>query len=703
MSQDNQVNDPLLDCLVQLTKHYGRSQSASSLTAELPYTEKGMGIDLFQKAALRAKIRTKIDKRQLKTISEDLCPCVLILNDNRAVILYNFKDGKAKIYRPDDGKTVTVNQQSLESDYAGYAILTAPFVERRRDERHWFWSVVRDNRETYRKVMVAALLINIFGLVGPLFIMNVYDRVIPYNAFETGWVLAIAALTVFGFDFVMRTLRGYFIDIAGRKLDVIVGGRIYDHLLNMRMAFKPKNSGAFANQLREFESVKEFFNSATLVSLVDLPFALVFIFVIYLLAGNIALILLAIMVMVVVIGFLIQIPLKAVVKDSMQAAEAKHGLLIETINGIESIKLTRADGQMRDKYDRYLGAAAKSAQSSRFFSALAVNSATFLQQCTSIIIVLFGMYMVADGTLTMGALIAAVSLGGKAIAPIGQIAALMARFHNVRGSLKTLNIFMKTDVDRPQEQNFLHRPDLKGEIKFDRVAFVYPNDTRKVLDGLSFQIKPGEKVGIVGRIGSGKSTITKVMTGLYQPSEGEIFFDGTDYRQIDPADLRRAVGYIAQDTVLFSGTVRDNIIAGFPQATEEQILAAAKQSGAHDFISKHPMGYDAPVGEKGDSLSGGQKQCIALARALITDPKIIIGDEPTNHMDSQAETNFVEQIKQISKDKTLVLITHRHNLLQLVDRLILVESGRLIADGPRDDVIRALSGQSHIKQEGKES
>ncbi len=696
MSQQ-QNDDPLLNCLVQLTKHYGRAQSASSLTAELPYTEKGMSVELFQKAALRAKIRTKTDKRKIQSLSEDLCPCVLILKDNQAVILFEIEGEKAKIYRAKDDKKVTVKLDSLEEDYAGYTILTSPFVERRRDERHWFWSVVRDNRETYRKVMIAALLINLFGLAGPLFIMNVYDRVIPYNAFETGWVLAIGALTIFGFDFLMRTLRGYFIDVAGRKLDVIVGGRIYDHLLNMRMAFKPKSSGAFASQLREFESVKEFFTSATLVSLVDLPFSLLFIFVIYLLAGNIALVLLAIVVAVMVIGFLIQIPLKSVVKDSMEANEAKHGLLVETINGIESIKLTRADGQMRDKYDYYLGQAAKCAQGSRFFSALAANSATLLQQSTSIIIILFGMYMVADGTLTMGALIAAVILGGKAIAPIGQIASLMARFHGVRGSLKLLDNFMKTDVDRPQNQSFLHRPDLKGAIKFDRVGFVYPNDTRKVLDGVSFEIKPGEKVGIVGRIGSGKSTITKVMAGLYQPAEGEVFFDGTDYRQIDPADLRRAIGYVAQDTILFTGTVRENIIAGYPQATEEQILAAAKQSGAHEFISKHPMGYDAPVGEKGDALSGGQKQCIALARALITDPKIIIGDEPTNHMDSQAELNFVDQIKKISKDKTLILITHRLHLLHLVDRLILIEGGRLIADGPREDVMNALTGKQPSK------
>ncbi len=692
-------NDPLLDCLVQLTSHYGRAQSASSLVADLPYTDKGMGVELFQKAALSAKIRTKIDKRKVKSISEEILPCILILNDNQAAIIFELKGGKAKIYRASDKRRVWVKLESLADDYAGYCILTHPFTERRREGRHWFWSIVRDNRPIYRKVMLAALFINIFGLVGPLFIMNVYDRVIPNNAFETGWVLAIGAMTIFGFDFLMRTLRGYFIDLAGRRIDVIVGGRIYDQVMNMKLAFRPKSSGAFANMLREFESVKEFCTSATLTALIDLPFSLLFIFVIYLLAGNVAFVLLAIMAIVAIAGFIIQIPLKAMVQDSMKSAEAKHGLLVETINGLETVKLTRADGQMRAHYAEHLGESAKVGQQSRFMSALATNIATLLQQSASIIIVLFGMYMVRDGTLTMGALIAAVIMGGKAIAPIGQMASLITRFHGVRGSLKTLNNIMGSDVDRPDHQNFLHRPDLKGDIEFDRVSFSYPQDARKVLDGASFKIKAGERVGIIGRIGSGKSTLTKIMSGLYDPTDGDVYIDGTDYRQIDPADLRRAVGYIAQDTILFTGSIRENIIAGYPQATEEEILNAAKLSGVHDFVSKHPMGYDALVGERGDGLSGGQKQCVGLARAMITNPKILLADEPTNHMDIQSEINFVKQIDEFSKGKTLILITHRQNLLQCVDRLILIEGGKVVADGPRDDIIKALSGKEGEEQD----
>ena len=691
--------DDLLNSLVYLTSHYGRSKSADALTAGLPYTDKGMGVSLFQDAAVLAGLKSKIVKRKLIDIPTEVLPVVLILNDNRACVLLKIKNNKCDIFDPQTNKKKTVLTDDLLGTYTGHALFVHPLKNQRQSARHWFWSVIRDNRPIYRKVLMAALFINIFGLVGPLFIMNVYDRVIPNNAMETGWVLGIAALVIFGFDFIMRTLRGYFIDLAGRKIDVIVARRIYDQLLNMKLSHKPNSSGAFASMIREFETVRDFCTSATVTGMVDLPFTVLFIFVIFLLAGPIAFVLLAIMLVVLFSSFLIQLPLKPLIRESMQAAEAKHGLLVETINGIETVKSVRADGHMRARYGEYVGASAQVGQTSRFFSSLATNIANMAQQSASIIIVLFGMYMVSDGSLTMGALIATVILGGRAITPVGQMAALITRFHTVRGSLKTLNAIMDSPVERPTDKHFLSRTDLTGAIKLDRIEFTYPNTDRKILDGVVLDIKAGEKVGIIGRIGSGKSTITKIISGLYEPTGGDVFADGTDYRQIDPADLRRQVGYLSQNTILFQGTIRENIVAGFPQASDDDVLKASQMAGAHEFIARHPMGYDAPVGERGDGLSGGQKQCIALARAMITDPKILLLDEPTNDMDVQAEDNFIKQIKKTAKDRTLILVTHRQELLGMVDRLVWIEQGKVVIDGPRDKVIKALSGKKETSNE----
>ena len=382
-------------------------------------------------------------------------------------------------------------------------------------------------------------------------------------------------------------------------VDVIAGKRIYDQLLNMRLSERPASSGSFANMLREFDSVRDFITSATLAAVIDLPFTLLYVLVIYMLGGPVAFILLALIAVVFTAGLILQVPLKAYVRKATKSAEAKHGLLMETIHGLEAIKAAGADGRMRARYDRYIAENAGYAQGSRFVSGMGVNISMWVQQTATIFIVLAGMYLVADSEMTVGALIACVLLAGRAIAPIGQVANLMSRYHGARTALKTLNDIMGKPVERSSQSRFLHRPDLQGKISFRQVSFAYPRTDRKVIDNVTFTIESGEKVGIIGRIGSGKSTLTRLAIGLYGPTEGTILLDDTDHKQIDPADLRRNVAYIAQDVMLFNGTVRDNISASVPHATEEEILAVAKAAGVHDFVSRHPMGYDAPVGEGG--------------------------------------------------------------------------------------------------------
>ncbi len=694
--------DPLLSCLVFLTSYFGHAKSAQAITAGLAYDEKNMGPNLFCEAAEKSGLRAKIVHRdKIKKILAPVLPAVIILNDNQACVLLSFSrdEHSATIWSPETGAERSVKLTDLKQAYTGYAIFIHPRPELANPDapntddadRHWFWGPMWMVRDIYWNVIIAAILINLFALTSPIFMMNIYNRVLPNNAMETGWVLAIGAISVFTFDIIMRILRGYFIDIAGRRVDVIAARRIYDQLINMKLAGRPKSSGAFANMLRDFDSVRDFTTSATLTGLVDLPFTLLFLIVIWLLGGSIAFMLVGLIILVAIAGMALQVPLKNLVRKSSKSAEAKHGLLVETIHGLETIKAIGADGRLRAKYGAQVAENAYYSQGSRFVSGLGVNIANFLQQVASILIILMGMYMIPEGTMTVGALIATVMLGGRAIAPIGSIASLMSRYHSARSAMKTIDEIMAKPVERPNHAKFLHRPDLKGKIVFKQVSFAYPGSPRKSLDNVSFSIEPGEKVGIIGRIGSGKSTIARLIMGLYDPTEGTMLIDDTDYRQIDPADLRRNVAYIAQDVVLFNGTVRDNITASVPHATEEDILMVAKAAGVHEFISRHPMGYDAPVGEGGEGLSGGQRQTIALARAMLLKPNMFVCDEPTNAMDVQAEQSFTNHIATYSKNKTLILITHRPQLLPIVDRLILIDQGRVLADGPRDKVLETIA------------
>lgn len=658
----------------------------------------GVFVWAADRTGLHAQMKTGVS--QIGEIAAEILPCVLLLKNGKACVLLSKTDRDAAIWDPETKNKKNISISDLDKNLGVSILMVKPKAEFTAPELaahgaggkyDWFWNVVRENQSIYTKVLLASFLINIFAIVSPVYIMNVYDRVIPNNAIETGWALAIGVVLVYGFDFVIRTLRGYFIDFSGRNIDIQITRNLYDRVLDMKLAHRPASSGAFANMLREFDSVRELLTSATMVTLVDLPFALLFVLIIFILGGAMGGAILFLMAASLIASAIIQIPLSRHILKSMHSAETKHGLLVETIYGLENIKVTGAEGRLRAKYAAHVAENADESRKSRYYSAMGVNVSTFIQQIASVLIILWGMYMIRDLDMQMGALIACVMLSGRALAPITQLANLMSRYHQARSSMRTLNRVMTAPVERPAGKDFIHRASLQGAMAFDRVSFSYPGTARTVLDGVSFSVKPGEKVGVIGRIGSGKSTIARLMMGLYDPDGGTILVDGTDYLQIDPADLRRNMTCISQDVTLLRGTVRDNITASCPGVSEEEILAASTAAGAHAFISGHPMGYDAPVGERGDGLSGGQKQCIALARALLLKPKILICDEPTNAMDLQTEEHFARMIREQTKDQTLILITHRTSLLPLVDRLILIEKGKVLADGPRDQVLEALS------------
>jgi ATP-binding cassette subfamily C protein LapB len=698
---------PLLTCLALVAGLLERPISREALKAGLPHASEEFTPELAIRAADRAGLTAKVMRRpKLGQIAAVSLPCILLLEASNACVLIGFPDSNtAEVIVAEGGGARTLPIGELEAQYTGHAIFLRPefkFDARASDirlssPRRWFWGTLAQFWPIYSHVLLASILINAFAIASPLFIMNVYDRVVPNNAVETLWVLAIGVATVFAFEFVMRNMRTYFVDVAGKNADIIIASRLLERVMAMRLDQKPPSTGALANNLREFESLREFFTSGTIVASVDLPFIFLFIGVIWLIAGPVAFIPLTVVPVVILVGCILQFPLRNVIERTLRESSQKHAILVETIDGIETIKTTSAEGHVQRTWERFVGLTAESSGKARFLSGIATTFAQLAIQMTTVMVVIYGVYMIVDGEITIGALIAATILTGRSLAPLSAIAAMLTRLQQSRAALKALDTIMKVPVERPSDKAFLHRPTLSGQMQFDKVCFKYPHQETAALDQLSFSIEPGERVGILGRIGSGKSTVARLLIGLYEPAEGAVLMDGTDIRQIDPADLRRNVGYVAQDNYLFFGSVRDNITFGAPHMDDQSVLRAAALAGVTDFLRNHPHGFDLQVGERGMSLSGGQRQAITIARAMLLDPPILVLDEPTSCMDNSSEAALKARLMETLEDKTLVLITHRSSLLSLVNRLIVVDNGKVMADGKKEDVLEALK-RGHIRR-----
>lgn len=699
--------DGFVEALVYITAHFGHARSAPALEAGLPVGKAGMTPKLFCAAAERAGFRARILKRAPDRIPPEVLPAVVILKNKKPVVLLGRGDkGALRVFDPQARQEKLLPARDLIRDSGGYAIYIKPdYADTEGGDgaplhRHWFWGIVLESRGLYIRVLVASLLINVFALTSPVFIMNFYNRVLPNDAVETGWVLSIGALSVFVFDFIIRTLRGYFVDLAGRRSDTVLSQRLYNQVLDMRFGHRSGSIGSFANTLREFDSLREFFNSATMTGLVDFPFSILFIVAIWGIAGGkMAAVLLGLYLAVLAVGYFMQLPVRRKVHQAMKTAEQKHGLLVETISGLETIRGVGGEGALRAAYGHSVAKSAEAGQASRFYSGLSVHFSAFVQQVSGVLLVLLGMYLIRDKEMTVGALMACVLLSSRAIAPIGMVASLVNRYHQARSAYRALDGIMRLPVERPPERKFLHRPELKGAFSFQGVEFSYPRTGRPVLQNVNLRIAPGDHVAVVGRIGSGKSSLIKLLVGFYDPVRGAILADDTDLRQIDPADLRRNIAYMGQDAALLSGTIRENIVMGRPHATDQDVLKASELAGVHDFVRRHPMGYDAPVGERGEGLSGGQRQSVALARTLLMEAPVLIMDEPTNSMDAATEDRVLRGLEEHAKNKTLVLVTHKPALLRLVSRIVVMDNGTVVLDGPRDQVLSALaSGQVAVPQ-----
>ena len=701
-------NDSLLLALLSICKIIHNPHSAESLTAGLPLVDNKLTPPLFIRAAERAGLSTGLVNRPLDKISNLVLPAVLLLKDNKACVLVTKNNDQYTIILPEteSGEKI-VDIKVLEQEYIGSAFFVQvnhTFDDRSSNSstpkaKHWFWDVLYKSWPIYIEVLAASLLINMFALASPLFIMNVYDRVVPNNAIETLWVLAIGISIVYVFDFIMKSLRGYFIDAAGKRADIILSATIFEKIMNIKMEYRPASVGAFASSLHEFETFRDLLTSATLTTFIDLPFLFLFLTVIYMIGGDLAFIPLLVLPCAILGGFAVQKPLKNTINELFKLSAQKNATLIESLTNLDSIKSTGAEGQMQRQWEQNIGQSARLGQTSRFYSSIAINLTTFFQQMSVVAVIILGVYKIADGDLTTGGLVACTILTRRALAPIASIASLLTRYHHARASLKSLNKMMSLPVERGAGKKYLNRPSFKGSIEFKNISFSYPDQPIKALENISFKIQAGERIGFIGRIGSGKSTIEKLMMGLYEAQEGSILIDGTDIRQIDPSDLRRQIGYVPQDISLMFGTVKDNITLGSRFVDDKSILRVAETTGITNFVNKHPLGFDLPVGERGSALSGGQRQSIAVARALLLSPPIYIMDEPTNSMDNSTEEAFKQSFTKLLSTQTLILVTHKSSLLTLVDRLIVMDGSIIVADGPKAKVLEALK-QGQIKVSG---
>jgi ATP-binding cassette subfamily C protein LapB len=715
---DNTINtsykkDSLLESLVLYTKLYHKPFSAESLMAGLPTIHlfndnslfsKQSSKSLFSRAAKRAGLRSTLVQKDLKDILQLQLPMILLLSNKNSCILEEFSLDKkgAKIIHCNGEEALEewVEIEKLQKEYMGFAfMLKKPYSYKNKDKKlhtqtdHWFWGTLKLSKPIYKDVLIASFLINIFVLATPLFTMNVYDRVIPNSAIETLWIFTIGVVVVYVIDIFLKFTRTYMLELAAKKSDIIMSSIVFEKALDLSLESHPKSVGAFASNIKDFDSIRSFLTNSTLTVLIDMPFVVLFLLLIGYIGGWIVLVPLCIIVLILGYAFIIKDPLQKSIESTHEAAANKNGILIESLQNIETIKVQGLSGKKQWEYEESVGEIANKSLKSRLLSSSVPNVTAFFVQLNTIASVVFGVYLISDGQLTMGGLIAIIILSSRTVAPLGQAAALISNYEDAKTSYEVINSIISRPVERPMGKEFIRRETMMQEIIFQDVTFAYPETQIPVLKNVSFTIKKGEKVAILGKIGSGKSTILKLLLKLYEPQSGSILIDGIDIKQLDPADIRKSIGYIPQEVNLFKGNIKENILNNYRYYSDDEVLEVAKISGVEDFVKTHPQGYDMPIGERGVGLSGGQKQTVGIARALLSDCDAMFFDEPTNAMDQTTENELLKRLQQKLQDKTLLLVTQKMNALDLCERVIVFNHGVKIMDGAKEEILRSLSAK----------
>ncbi|WP_232239827.1 type I secretion system permease/ATPase [Pseudomonas alkylphenolica] len=692
-------DDPLLDGLLILCKLHGCTVSRAGLSAGLPLALQRLSPDLLARAAARAGLQARVLRRDLGAISALNLPVLLLLKEGRCAVLRRWgEDGRALILPSEaEGGEQWVSREELAEAYSGEALFARPRHEL-EDLRTplmprvnaWFRDTLKLSRWLYSDAVLASLLINLLGLMVPLFVMQTYDRVVPNQAISTLWVLVIGLLIGTLFELILRVVRAHLLDQAGKKTDLILSATLFERITGMSMKARPATIGGFAQSIHDFQGLREFLTAVTLTSVIDLPFVVLMLLVIGLLGGWLVVIPLIAFPLTIVFALLIQVRLRDTVQKSLALGAVRQALLIETLSGLETLKACSAESERQYQWESTHGALTRLDAHARNLSALATNGTLFIQQFCGMATIVAGVYSIIAGNLSVGALVASYMLGSRVLAPLGQIAGLITRYQQAQLTMRSTDALMALPQERQAGQQPLERTQLQGGLEVSHVTFRYAGQNAAALNSVSFSVKPGERIGIIGRSGSGKSTLARLLMGFYAPDEGQILLDNLDLRQLDIADLRHQIGYVAHDLPLLAGSLRDNLTLGARYVSDARMLEVAELTGVSELARQHPQGFDRPVGERGQLLSGGQRQTVLLARAMLLEPPIMVLDEPTSHMDNASEDQLRQRLHGWVQGKTLLLVTHRTSMLSLVDRLLVLDNGKVVADGPKDAVIDAL-------------
>ncbi|MAI17229.1 MAG: type I secretion system permease/ATPase [Marinovum sp.] len=677
------VEESIIQATRLLLREYGVRKSGAAIRDAIDTPHQHVGPKESVSALSVLGFKASFGLLNIKKLSEDFFPLIGFKKNGEAVLIHSPPiDGIISVTNADDRVKQEIKFDEYTKNYSKYAVIVKQLTDREKADRsgHWFFSAFRKSKWIYVQVMIAAMVSNFLSLTTALFTMTVYDRVIPNGAFESLIALSIGVMIALGFDFLIKSLRASFVDRASKRADLEISRRLFERILTLTPDEQRQKTGAMAGTVREFETLREFFNSSTLVILIDLPFVFFFIYVISLIAGPLAYVFLAAVPLVIIVGLGIQPFLSKITRGSVQSGMNKQAVLVETLNGLETVNATGSGKLMRKRYEDALNDQADGGNKIRALSMFIVNFAASVQQYAQVGAIFFGVYLIVEGQITQGALIGAVILGGRTMSPLSQLANTLARVNGALTAYKNLSKLIGNSFNSAAKISPISRASLNGDIEFKNVTFQFEGAKQAAINNVSFKIPAGQKVALVGKMGSGKSTMSKLIAGMIEPTAGAILVDGIDVRQIDSADIRKNIGVMLQDSWLFSGTIRENIQMGFNEYDDDHILEICKVAGVDDFVGAHPKGYELEIKERGIGLSGGQKQTINLARSLLHHPEILLLDEPTSSMDQGTEKKVIDSLREFCIRKTMLIVTHRNPILAMVDRIFVIENGQIISD-----------------------